>query len=295
MDIEKIRRETPIKELANFGIINLDKPSGPTSRYVDVMIKEALNKTGLIVSKASHFGTLDPMVTGVLPVALGRACRLLEWFMHKDKTYVGVMKVHEKINEKVLRETIKGFIGVIEQLPPIRSNVKRRMRKREIKSFEIIEINHETNEALFLTRVEAGTYIRKLCHDIGLKKGIGGAHMTELRRVEAGMFNEEKIVTMYEFMEAIKEYEEGREEKLRSIITPAEVITKIMPSVEAKNDKSIIKQLLTGKPLNLERIKQKKLPTEKYFSVFYYDNKEIFLGVYERKNDKEARVKFVKN
>ena len=92
MDLEKIKKQKTIKELLEFSIINVDKPSGPTSFQIDEKIKKWLN-----LRKTSHFGTLDPKVTGVLPVALNRACKLSDYFMHKDKTYVGVMHLHEKI------------------------------------------------------------------------------------------------------------------------------------------------------------------------------------------------------
>ena len=95
MDLEKIRAKKSISKLLDFSIINLDKPSGPTSFSVDEIIKEKLD-----LKKASHFGTLDPAVTGVLPVALNRACKLLGYFIRKDKTYVGIMRLHSDVDEK---------------------------------------------------------------------------------------------------------------------------------------------------------------------------------------------------
>ena len=93
MDIDKIRREKPIKELLNFAIINIDKSSGPTSFDIDVIVKNNLK-----LNKTSHFGTLDPQVTGVLPVALGRACRLMGYFIGHKKEYVGLMHLHGDIS-----------------------------------------------------------------------------------------------------------------------------------------------------------------------------------------------------
>ena len=224
MDLEKIKNEKPIKELLEFSILNIDKPSGPTSFQVDEQIKKAFG-----LSKTSHFGTLDPKVTGVLPVALGRACKLSEYFMHKDKTYVGIMHLHSDISEKELKEQMKKFIGKIMQKPPIKSRVKRQEREREIKKFEILE--KQEKEVLFLAEVEAGTYIRKLVSDLGLK--IGGAHMTELRRIKACIFSEddESFVNLYEFKEAVEEFKQGKEEKLRKMLIPAEIISQILPVV----------------------------------------------------------------
>jgi tRNA U55 pseudouridine synthase TruB len=71
------------------------------------------------ISKTSHFGTLDPAVSGVLPVALGRACRMSDYFMHRDKIYMGIMRLHEEADEKKLASAIKKFIGNITQLPPV--------------------------------------------------------------------------------------------------------------------------------------------------------------------------------
>ena len=83
IDIEKIKQEKSIKELLEFGILNIDKPSGPTSFSVSDFVREKLK--GLGVRKTSHFGTLDPKVTGVLPIALNRACKLTGYFMKKKK------------------------------------------------------------------------------------------------------------------------------------------------------------------------------------------------------------------
>ena len=127
-------RDKPIQELLNFSIINIDKPSGPTSFQVSQFVKHALN-----LSKTSHLGTLDPQVTGVLPVALSRACRLNEYLMHRDKTYVGIMRLHKEISKEKLEKEINSFIGKIMQLPPVKSRVKRQLREREVKTFKILE------------------------------------------------------------------------------------------------------------------------------------------------------------
>lgn len=238
----------------------------------------------------------NPKVTGVLPVALERACKLSEFFMRRDKTYVGIMKTHKEIKLEILQKIIdKEFIGKIKQLPPKRSKVKRQERVREIKKFELLE--KQGKEVLFLADVEAGTYIRKLIHDLGLK--IGGAHMAELRRTKAGIFSEEDkewpIINLYEFDKAIDEFKKGKEEKLRKILIPAEqAIKKIMPIVQAKEDN--LKQLLIGKPLMKQDLAEKEKLPEEIFAVFYG---ERFIEVARKsiEEDKEiiARPKFVLN
>jgi Pseudouridine synthase len=80
IDLEEIRKNKPMSELLKFSTINLDKPTGPTSFQTAEMAGRILG-----IKKFSHFGTLDPLVTGVLPIALNRACKLTGWFMKKNK------------------------------------------------------------------------------------------------------------------------------------------------------------------------------------------------------------------
>src|SRR3989338_5649177 len=105
----------------NRHIIVIDKPSGWTSFQVSDFVKKQLK-----LNKSSHFGTLDPMVTGVLPVALGRAVKLTGYFSKQDKEYTGIMRFHEPIAvEKVKHAIEEKFLGKITQLPTVRSRVKR--------------------------------------------------------------------------------------------------------------------------------------------------------------------------
>mgnify|MGYP001614294678 CR=1 FL=1 len=242
INIEKIKSQKSIKELLEFSIINIDKPSGPTSFWTSQFVKRALN-----LNKTSHLGTLDPQVTGVLPVALNRACRLNEYLMHRDKTYVGVMRVHKEISQEELEKELENFIGKITQLPPVRSRVKRAERIREVKTFKISEIDDK--DVLFESQVQAGTYIRKLCSDLGEK--IGGAHMLELRRTQAGIFSETDkkypAINLYEFEKAIEEYKNGNEKPLREIIIPGEIVATLLPLIRIRKD--VVKKVLTGSPI----------------------------------------------
>lgn len=277
--------EKPIKELIQFSLINLDKPAGPTSFQVSQFIKYALK-----ISKTSHMGTLDPQVTGVLPITLGRACKLSEYFMHKNKKYVGIMRLHEDIPLEKLKKEMKDFVGKITQLPPVRSRVKRDFREREVKQFEILE--KDGKDVLFIADVEAGTYIRKLCSDLGEK--IGGAHMLELRRVKASIFteNDDNFINLYDFEKAAKEYLEGNEITLRKILVPAEeAIKKVLPLAQV-SEKANIKQILTGKPLFKTDLVS--IPKEETFSLFQEDK---FLGVYHKQieGDIIAKAEFVFN
>lgn len=283
INIEKIQKERSIKELLEFSIINIDKPTGPTSFSVSHFVKKALN-----LRKTSHLGTLDPMVTGVLPVATNRACRLNEYLMHRNKTYVGIMRLHADIDDKKLKDTIKNFIGKIMQLPPVRSRVKREIREREVKSFEILE--REGKDVLFETEVQAGTYIRKLCDDIG--KEIGGAHMLELRRTKAGIFEEKESINLYDFEKAVEEYKKGNEESLRKILIPGEIVSKVIQVVQL-NPLSL-KQTLTGKPLFEKDITEKPKTLDSPFALFLEDR---FIGCYKLTDEGDiiARAEFILN
>ena len=135
MNIEKLKEKKSTEELLEFGIVNINKPSGPTSFDISDYIRKKLE-----LRKTSHFGTLDPKVTGVLPIALNRACKLTGFFLGEDKEYVGVMRIHKDISLKEIEKAIeKEFIGKITQLPPVKSRVKRQERQREIKNFKILE------------------------------------------------------------------------------------------------------------------------------------------------------------
>ncbi|HLC86896.1 MAG TPA: RNA-guided pseudouridylation complex pseudouridine synthase subunit Cbf5 [Candidatus Nanoarchaeia archaeon] len=275
IDLEEIKQRKTTKELLEFGIINIDKPSGPTSFSVSEFVKDTLE-----LRKTSHFGTLDPKVTGVLPIALNRACKFTGFFLGEDKEYVGIMRIHEDISLENIRKMIKTkFLGEITQLPPKKSRVKRQERQREIKSFELIEKYEK--DILFKSEVEGGTYIRKLIHDLGQELNVG-AHMLELRRIRAGIFNEDNkyypSVNLYDFEKAVKEYKNGNEELLRKMIIPAEIICKLYPVVKIKKDN--LKQIFTGKPIfNKDILEKPKIDKGEKIVVFSEDNDLI--GVYE--------------
>jgi H/ACA ribonucleoprotein complex subunit 4 len=288
MDIDKIKSGKTTHELLEFGIINIDKSSGPTSFSVSEFVCNTLR-----LRKTSHFGTLDPKVTGVLPVALNRACKLTGYFLGEDKEYVGVMRLHEEIELDKIREVIKEkFIGKIIQMPPLKSRVKRQERPREIYSFDLIE--KKDKDVLFKVKCEGGTYIRKLIDDLGKDMGIG-AHMLELKRISAGIFHEEDkeypTVKLYDFEKAVDEYERGNDKLLRKIIIPGEIVGKAYPFLEIRDEN--IKQILTGKPLyKKDIIKDEGWKVESIISCFC-NNK--FIGMYKIFRGKEifAKPEFV--
>ena len=124
-----------IGELLQAGVIALDKPSGPTSHQATAWVKGAIH-----MDKVGHGGTLDPYVSGVLPICTGKAVRLTDIVLSSDKEYICLMRLHADRSEKKIREVMDRFRGKIYQLPPVRSAVKRQLRIRTIKELEILDI-----------------------------------------------------------------------------------------------------------------------------------------------------------
>jgi H/ACA ribonucleoprotein complex subunit 4 len=208
----------------NNGFINLDKPAGPTSHQVVAWVKEILE-----IEKAGHGGTLDPAVTGVLPIALGDAARALQVLLVAGKEYIALMKLHKHVEEKKIRETCKSFIGEISQMPPLRSAVKRVRRTREVYYLDVLEV--QDTEVLFRVGCEAGTYIRTLCVDIGKKLG-SGAQLAELRRTRVGNITETTAVTLQDLKDAFIFWkEDGDDTELRKTILSMERLLEVVPKI----------------------------------------------------------------
>ena len=214
-----------VEELIRFGIINLDKPAGPTSHEVVAWVKKILE-----IEKAGHSGTLDPGVTGVLPVALMDATKVLQALLNAGKEYVAILHLHKEVPEDRIHEVFNLFVGPIYQRPPVRSSVKRKLRVRQIYYLEVLEI--KGRDILFKVGCQAGTYVRKLCYDIGLLLGVGG-HMKELRRTRTGPFREDdSLVTLHEVAEAYTLWkEEGNESMIRKVILPMERAVEHLPKI----------------------------------------------------------------
>ncbi len=220
--------ERTIEEHLRYGIINLDKPRGPTSHEVVAWVKRLLE-----VKKAGHGGTLDPQVSGVLPVALEKSTRVLQVLLTGGKEYVGVMRLHADAGEDRVREVFAEFTGKIVQRPPVRSAVKRSLRVRRVYYLELLEM--DGRYVLFRVGCEAGTYIRKLCHDIGEVLGTG-AHMTELRRTKSGCFSAEDAVTLHDVCDAYHFWkEEGDERLLRRVVRCVEEGVRHLPKVVVRD------------------------------------------------------------
>ncbi len=221
--------QRPIQDHIINGVINLNKPPGPTSHEVVAWIKKMFG-----LKRAGHGGTLDPKVTGVLPVGLENSTKVIGNVIHTVKEYIMVMQLHHPVEEEKLRKVVEYFKGTIYQRPPLRSSVKRMIRKRTIHGISLLEYNGRY--ALIHVRCEAGTYMRKLAHDIGLILGVG-AHMRELRRVRTGPYHEDDtLVKMQDVSEALYLWkEEGDERLLRRVILPVETAIAHIPKIVVRD------------------------------------------------------------
>ena len=222
--------ERSITEHINKGIFNIDKPAGPTSHEVDLWLKNIME-----VDKTGHGGTLDPKVTGVLPVALNQATRALSLLLLLPKEYVCLMRIHKPTPVEDIISVFNEFTGKIYQMPPVKSAVKRQLRVRSIYEVEILEIENN-QDVLFRVKCESGTYIRKYCHDIGEVLGCG-AHMAELRRTVSGVFTEnDSLTTLQDVTDAYYFYKNcGDEHILRDLIHPMEYVTKDLKKIYVKD------------------------------------------------------------
>ena len=263
--------ERTTKELINYGIVNIDKPSGPTSHQVSDYVKRILK-----IKKAGHSGTLDPKVTGLLAVALGRATRIVQALLPAGKEYVALMYLHKPVKEEEIRKAFKELTGNIRQKPPVKSAVKRVERTRKVHYIDIIEIDNQS--VLFKIGCQAGTYIRKYIHDLGKNLGCG-AHMAELRRTKVASFKEDTSFTLQDLTDAFYYYKEENNDKyLRKIIQPMENGINHLPKVWILD--STIKPLTHGRDLAIPGISELETDIKKddIVAVMTLKNELVCMG-----------------
>ena len=198
------------------GIILLDKAKGESSNYALQRIKRLFH-----AKKAGHTGSLDPLATGVLPLCLGEATKISQFLLDSDKRYMAKVKLGERtdsgdsegvvidvqrridVDYDALVQTLTKFEGEIKQLPPMYSALKHHgvplyklarkgiSIKRKVRAVTIHKIglmNFDNNIAEIDVTCSKGTYIRTLADDLGQELGCG-AHVIELRRLQAGVFS----------------------------------------------------------------------------------------------------------
>jgi len=236
--------ERPINQHIQYGMLVIDKTSGPTSHEVAAWIKKLLD-----LDKVGHGGTLDPKVTGVLPVTLQDSTKIVQALLDSGKEYICIMRTHEDVSEETIRKALKMFTGEIYQRPPLRSSVSRRLRTRYL--YDIAYNEGDGRNWLFKVACQSGTYIRKLCFDVGEVIGCG-AHMQELRRTRSGPFTEQEMYTLYDLSEAVDLREEGDNSKLREIIRPFEDAAQLLPKIWIRD--SAVEAICNGAQLAIPGI-----------------------------------------
>lgn len=202
------------------GVLNIFKPSGITSFDVVRAVKKVAN-----TKKVGHTGTLDPLASGVLPICIGNATKIVDFIMNESKIYKSTLKLgvttdtYDRegkilkeepvcLSDELIHQCVNSFVGTINQVPPMYSALKVNGQKlyelarkgieieRNSREVHIYSINIETIQIPYVTfkvHCSKGTYIRSLCYDIGEKLGVG-ALMWELEREKTGTFNIENSI-----------------------------------------------------------------------------------------------------
>ncbi len=220
-------------QLSADGILVLDKPSGISSMEAVRRIKRASG-----VRRVGHGGTLDPMATGVIPICLGRATRLMEYMLDSSKEYIGEVRLGistdsydaegeitgrsdpSGVEREDIEDVLNRFLGQIEQVPPMFSALKRRGKRLYELARQGIEVEREPrsmtvhsirlagwNPPVATVHIECsrGFYMRSLAHDIGVQLGCG-AHLKSLTRLRTGRF---RIADAVSIETAQRSFEEG--------------------------------------------------------------------------------------
>lgn len=215
-----------VKGIPGSGIVVIDKPRGPSSHQVTAWAGKIL---GVPVG---HAGTLDPAVSGILVVMLGTAVRLAPYLQRGEKEYVCLWRLHGDVPGARIAEVAKEFEGRIYQRPPRKSAVKRALRIRTVNRLEILEADGRS--VLLRVACDAGTYIRSLCHHMGLAAGPGGS-MRELRRTRSGSFTETGAHTLQELEDAAYTAQEGDPALLQGMILPLERGVADLPRISIRD------------------------------------------------------------
>ena len=279
------------------GILNIFKPKGMSSFDVVRVVKKVA-KTG----KVGHTGTLDPEATGVLPVCIGRATKIIDYIMDSEKVYevtfkLGIRTTTYDLEGEILEEkdtsnlsnedilgVVKEFIGEYSQVPPMYSalkqngvrlyelarkgiEVEREGRLINIYNIEDIKINNPY--VSMKVTCSKGTYIRSLCYDIGEKLGVF-ATMTDLNRSKTSVFSQENSISVNDLTEEnIDDY----------IVTMEEALSKYEAiTVHGK----YVKLLVNGVRVADNRFTKDKIINNRLYRV--YDEDSNFIGLGERNN-----------
>jgi H/ACA ribonucleoprotein complex subunit 4 len=262
--------QRPAEEHIRYSLVLLDKPRGPSSHEVAAWVKKILG-----VDRAGHAGTLDPKVSGVLPIAVAEGTKVLMALSRSDKVYVAVAKFHGDVDVERLRAVLQELQGAIYQKPPLRSAVKRQLRTRRVYSLELLEV--DGRYAVIKMHVEAGTYARKIIHDIGEILGVG-ANMRELRRVAVSCFAEDETVTLQDVADAYYVWRKyGDDTYLRRVLLPIEEVARHLPKIWVRD--SAVDALCHGAPLAAPGVAKFEIPFSRGELVALFTLKGELIGV----------------
>lgn len=279
----------------------INKPQNMTSHDVVAILRKKFK-----TKKVGHTGTLDPMATGVLPICIGKATKIVDFLIDQKKTYRCEMALGSEtttqdvwgeviarapvppLTEEGFKAVLKTFIGEIDQIPPMYSALKvngqklvdlarqgkiieRKARKQRIYAIDKIVFNGDY--ASFDVVCSKGTYIRTLCHDIGIKLGTF-AHMTQLVRLETEPFSIDSAIAM----DSLDELD------LESLLIPVDEALSFFPKIEIPKDESLYHQLLNGVKVNLAPFSPDELQGDSLFYRVYYS--DVFFGIAYKENKK---------
>jgi tRNA pseudouridine55 synthase len=261
------------------GLLVIDKPGGMTSHDVVYRLRKIASERSI-----GHLGTLDPMATGVLPLLLGKYTRLAQYFSTAEKTYTGTIRfgfatdtydaegtpasaeVPVVLTLDQVRAAAARFHGEMEQMPPPYSAkkiagtpayklaregkpVELKPAKVTITSFEILSLDGA--EAQFSMSISAGGYVRSVAHELGQDLGCG-AHLSALRRTQAGVFTQAEAYTLAE-LEPLA----GNAEALEQMCIHPRLLLPELPAVTA--DQAALGRLRNGAQANLPEFSQSPL------------------------------------
>jgi len=281
-----------VQDLLKSGVIVIDKQAGPSSHQVAAWLRDSfeLDATG-------HGGTLDPNVTGVLPVSIGRASKVIKVLQESSKEYICNLKLSKNPGRKELDKVFAKFIGPIYQIPPFQAAVKRELRIRRIYDLEILE--HSSKSVLFRVECEGGTYIRNLCDDIGSVLGMKG-EMDQLIRTKSGPFDLEDSFSLIEAHDAYQQWKSSsNDEIMKKLLRPLEDMLVDLPKIEVKD--SAVDAICHGADLAIPGISavSNKLKRGQLVSLVSGQGECIALGraaidakeIIDKKNGKGKAVK----
>ena len=295
-----IRKTPKIPYEAVDGVLLLDKPTGPTSNTVLQMARRLCR-----AKKAGHTGTLDPMASGLLPICFGEATKFSSFALDSDKGYLATIclgvttdtadaegniicqQPADHITESMVLSALSGFMGEIEQIPPMYSALKYQGKalyeyarqgveiERKVRQVTIYDIQCLSIYLPFVdisVRCSKGTYIRTLAADIGEKLGCG-AHLTALRRDMTASWQIDQA-TSFDQMESMSEP--------REVLLPVDSLVAHLPRLLLSVDQA--RQLYFGQPL--ARYEKTENIIGDLIRLYVHDNSEGFIGLGRISDDK---------